>query len=392
MFFGFFTSAQVPELLYYKFDEAGITVHNQALTPVGSNPATITGTALTIGHTGLSGTALVGTGMTSMGGVINTGWLTNLSGSFTIAFWTANITPGNTIWYIWGDAGASALKCFTNGLAGAGNWLIRGGGLPDLLIAGGATYSANMMHAVYDAIAGQFRGYLNGVLVSAANVTTTIAMSGTGFQIGGYSAYSNLSGFIDEFRIYNRALSQAEITATWNKTLGCSYPLPVTFIGNDTAILPGNTLMLDAGSGFSSYLWSTGAITQQILADNTGTGIGVKTFWVEVTDTNECKGTDTILINFTPNPGIEEAIGYFTASLYPNPAKDWVEVQPEIPVSGIMLIDLLDQYGRIIRTEAFTLKQEGERYRFNLSDISSGIYMIRITHNESFVTKKLIVN
>jgi hypothetical protein len=213
------SESQIPELLYYKFDIAGTSVQNHALTPVGANPASITGTGLSIGSTGLSGTALVGTGVTSTGGVINTGWSTNLSGSFTIAWWTSNITPSSTLWYIWGDAGATSLRCFTNGAAGANNWMCRGGGLPDLTITGGATTASNMMHAVYDATTQQYRGYLNGTLISTVSVTTTIAMAGTGFQIGGYSSNSNLNGKMDEFRIYNRALTQAEITATWNQSL-----------------------------------------------------------------------------------------------------------------------------------------------------------------------------
>lgn len=93
-------TSQVPELLYYKFNMPGTSVQNHAqlATAVGANPAVITGTGLSIGGTGLSGTALVGTGVASGSGVINTGWLTNLSGSFTIAFWTSNITPSSTLW------------------------------------------------------------------------------------------------------------------------------------------------------------------------------------------------------------------------------------------------------------------------------------------------------
>ena len=209
----------VPELLYYKFDASGTSVTNLASSPVGSNPASITGSGLSISGTGLSGTALSGTGVTSTGGVINTGWSTSLSGSFTIAFWTSNIVSSSTLWYIFGDAGASTFRCFTNGVAGANNWMIRGGGLPDLLISGAATASPNMIHAVYDAVAGQFRAYINGVLNNTVTVSTAVSVSGTGFQIGGYSSNSNLNGLMDEFRIYNRALTQTEITLTYNKTL-----------------------------------------------------------------------------------------------------------------------------------------------------------------------------
>jgi hypothetical protein len=204
-------TSSTPELLYYKFDSPGTSVQNSALNPVGSNPASITGSGLSIGGTGMFGTALQGTGVASGSGVINTGWLTNLSGSFTIAFWTSNIPASSTLWYIFGDAGASTFRCFTNGVAQANNWMIRGGGLPDLTIPGTATMAPNMIHAVFDASTLTFKGYKDGVLVATATATSPVAMAGTGFQIGGYGTSTNLNGLMDEFRIYNRALSVAEI-------------------------------------------------------------------------------------------------------------------------------------------------------------------------------------
>ena len=215
-------SQNVPELLYYKFDASGTSVTNYASFPVGNNPASITGTGLSIGSTGLFGTALVGTGVASTGGVISTGWSTSFTTSFTIAFWTSNITTSSTLWYIWGDPGASTFRCFTNGVAGANNWMVRGGGLPDLLISGAATSSPNMIHVVYDKSAGEYRAYVNGTLNNTVTASTSITVSGTGFQIGGYSSSSNLSGNMDEFRIYSRALTQTEISSTYNKMLPTS--------------------------------------------------------------------------------------------------------------------------------------------------------------------------
>ncbi len=303
--------AQVPELLYYKFNTPGTSVQNyaQAATAVGSNPATISGTGLSVGSTGLTGTALVGTGTSSSTDVINTGWLTNLSGSFTIAFWTSNITPSSTLWYIFGDAGATSLRCFTNGVAGANNWQIRGGGLPDLTFTGGATAAPNMLHAVYDASTSQFRGYINGVLVSTVTVSGTIAMAGTGFQVGGYSSNSNLSGLMDEFRIYNRALTQLEITATYNVEIG-AFSAPndagVTQINSPVApVSPGlqnvTATIKNYGSNVISSVnvnWSVNGVLQTPVPfigtlDTTG-GIGSNTSLITLGSFTFPAGNNTI--------------------------------------------------------------------------------------------------
>ena len=211
-------SGNLPELLYYKFD-TGATITNEASSPVGNNPAFITG-SLTVGGAGLQGTSLVGTGSSSSSNTINTGWSANISGSFTIGFWSSNVPSSSTLYYIFGDNGADGFRCFTNGVAGSGNWMIRGGNLPDLVAYGAATSAPSYVHFVYDANAGTYTSYVDGVLSETVSAPTSNTMSGTGFTVGGYSSNTGLSGSLDEFRLYSRALSTTEIQSTYNTTAG----------------------------------------------------------------------------------------------------------------------------------------------------------------------------
>ena len=106
---------QLPELIYYQFENSsGVT--NYASSPVGNNPATISGQ--TIGSIGFLGSnGLIATGASSSSNKVITGWNTIINGSFTIAFWINNTGTGTTLYYIFGDAGASSFRCFTNGVA-----------------------------------------------------------------------------------------------------------------------------------------------------------------------------------------------------------------------------------------------------------------------------------
>src|SRR5690606_14929464 len=103
-------------------------------------------------------------------------------------------------------AGASSFRCFTNGVAGANNWMVRGP-FPDLALNGAATATPNMMHVVYDASALTVTGYIDGVQVSQVTVPSALNETGTGLTVGGYATNSGLNGLLDEFRWYDRALS-----------------------------------------------------------------------------------------------------------------------------------------------------------------------------------------
>jgi gliding motility-associated-like protein len=65
---------------------------------------------------------------------------------------------------------------------------------------------------------------------------------------------------------------------------------PVVRLGNDTVICQQDQMVLNAGAGYLSYLWSTGAVTPNITAGPPGT------YSVTVTDNNGCRGSDSINI------------------------------------------------------------------------------------------------
>jgi hypothetical protein len=67
-------------------------------------------------------------------------------------------------------------------------------------------------------------------------------------------------------------------------------PAPVN-LGANQVLCPNGTVLLDAGPGYSSYLWSTGATTQAISVNTAGS------YWVAVTQSGYCSGRDTVTVN-----------------------------------------------------------------------------------------------
>ncbi len=90
---------------------------------------------------------------------------------------------------------------------------------------------------------------------------------------------------------------------TWSLTVtdkyGCSatsklkiieIPLPQTSIKGDTLMINGTSNVLDAGAGFSAYLWNTGEKPQTITITKSGT------YTVTISNQNGCENTASILV------------------------------------------------------------------------------------------------
>ena len=233
MISGILLAQTVPEYMYYKFDAAG-NQQNYASAPVGTNPAVLTG--LTTGSTGQFGTALVGNGLSSTTNNLSTGWATNLpSTGWTISFWLNNFpATAATTYYYFGDATAGSFRCFTGGVAGNGNLWLRGTGFTDVPI-NAIPSTPTVIHLVYTGAA--VKVFKNGVLSNTVP-QAAVTFSGAGpFMVGGYPASNSFSAgtLMDEFRLYNRALSDAEVASTWNISLpGGGPPTTGTLAGTVT--------------------------------------------------------------------------------------------------------------------------------------------------------------
>lgn len=255
-----------PDVLYYKFNEGVSTsVTNYASAPpAGTSTGTLIGAQIQTGIVNCNN-ALVGTGGSSSTDYFNTGWTPSLTGSWSLSFVTSNITSSATLYYIFGDVNTASWRCFTNGVAGAGNWILRGAGITDVLLTGAATASTSVSTFVYDATLNNITAYLNGVLINTVS-QSAVSINGTGpFKIGAYSSSTGLpaGGLMTDFRLYNTALTQTDITAIYNNAMTSSITLSVAV--SSSTICDGENTTLTV-SGANSYTWNTGATTSSITA------------------------------------------------------------------------------------------------------------------------------
>ena len=95
---------------------------------------------------------------------------------------------------------------------------------------------------------------------------------------------------------YSVAVTNA-LGCTSRDTINVNFnAVPVVNLGVDKAICSNEPITLDAGNPGATYLWSTGATTQTIVAANVGT------YSVTVTNANGCSTSDQIVITYKATP------------------------------------------------------------------------------------------
>lgn len=168
-------------------------------------------------------------------------------------------------------------------------------------------------------------------------------------------------------------------TATVNITVNSN---PVVNLGAD--IVQANPpAMLDAGSGFSSYLWSTTETTQTISVSTNGNYI------VTVTNAGGCEDSDTVNVTFTA--GIDDPVTQNTLQLYPNPSDGVFSINIQNAGNGNFVLDVIDITGKIVYTEINNSANENFNKVIQLTELKNGIYFLRITSEKYSAQQRFII-
>jgi gliding motility-associated-like protein len=121
-------------------------------------------------------------------------------------------------------------------------------------------------------------------------------------------------------------------------------PLPLVYLGKDTALCGTSILLVDAGS-FAYYNWSTGDNSSSVTVDADRTED--EPLWVEVTDEKGCVGADTMIL--------EVCDVYLLFSNIPNTitpgdknGQNDTWIIPNIELFPDAVLEIYDRWGRLI--------------------------------------------
>ena len=187
------------------------------------------------------------------------------------------------------------------------------------------------------------------------------------------------------------------VTAT--DTNGCSatddvmvtmWALPVVDLGADTVgctELGVTSIDLDAGTGFTSYLWSTGATIQTESVTTDGD------YSVIVENNNGCFGTDTINVKFDICNGINDPIANnLTIKMYPNPTKGDLNIDLNGFLGQSVEIEIMTTNGQVIRTKKMDSNNQTElNTQMDLNNVAQGLYFVVVKSGDQVKVERITI-
>lgn len=168
-------------------------------------------------------------------------------------------------------------------------------------------------------------------------------------------------------------------------------PVPSVSLGPDQAVKASGFIFLDAGPGFSNYLWSTGAITQTITIPAHTVGGGPHIFWVQVTNSAGCSAADTVVVDVIDDIGTGLMPGQNPEiKIFPNPSSGMVEIQLPDACHSIVQVNLLSYDGKTVYSTDGKPDMDN-RMPLDLSHLGNGVYFIRVVTDQGACQNKLLL-
>jgi hypothetical protein len=110
-------------------------------------------------------------------------------------------------------------------------------------------------------------------------------------------------------------------------------------------------------------------------------------------DGNDVSGFHNAKIGYAYTPPVEisEQSEVAGISIYPNPARNFVNIQYSIFSNSTINLTICDAYGKVVEVLVDRYQQAGAyNIKWNAQELPSGIYFYRLTSGEETVTGKLV--
>jgi hypothetical protein len=235
-------------------------------------------------------------------------------------------------------------------------------------------------------LAGTFDGsvlrlYVNGVMTASVSNPGSISTYSTNVRFGNNTTAADyITGTVDDTRIYDRALTPAEVMALY-----CGPSAPITPLMYNSCAQSSDIYTISPVNGATSYTWTlpsgfTGTSLTNSITVQTGTGSGI----VFVAATNSC-GTSpysTFTVNIINcGTGISENNNSkFSWDVFPNPGQGDLLIRSD----SEQTLQLRNELGQVLN---YIELKSANGHELQINGLPPGIYFLR--GNSS--VKKIVV-
>ena len=177
--------------------------------------------------------------------------------------------------------------------------------------------------------------------------------------------------------------------------VGSSAPIVITFNASPTAggsfTLNGNVASFtNTSTGATSYSWDFGDQTNSSASAPLHAFAANGSYTVVLTAINgNCTSTQSFTINIAV--ALNELVGIEGLNIYPNPAKDLLNIDFTNTTDQNLELQIVDQFGRVILTNndnnLGVMHQE-----ISLANFLSGVYYLKLNSNSSTRIEKIVIN
>ena len=196
---------------------------------------------------------------------------------------------------------------------------------------------------------------------------TSISVSPTSTSI--YTVTGNLTG--------------CAVGATQTATVTVN-SLPVVTMGTvSSPLCVANAPVTLVGTPSGGTFSGTGVVGSTF--DPSVSGAGTFTVMYDYTDANSCSAMDTKTVNVSLCTGITE-LSNTSISIYPNPAKDVINVMMDASIFNNTTVELYDAIGKLVIAE----KVVNNNTTIRIDNLAKGIYTIRVISEGKQLSRRII--
>ena len=174
--------------------------------------------------------------------------------------------------------------------------------------------------------------------------------------------------------------------------------VPITYaeveeveITGSSYVNPGEEKELTANAGFISYLWNTGENTAAITVSGDVISLPYCMFYVTAIDQNNCFSYDEHQVSLWLTSIDENINNKLNAQISPNPSNGTFILNITNAQKENVLMEVLNAEGKVVFSEKIRNNSQEISKNFDLTNLSKGIYFVRLTAGSSNTVQKLII-